>query len=890
MEIKMAENTNPKNVEEIMNNVAVASVSDELSDDGIIVEFEDDGTSINIVFGAEDEEITVSEEDLTLSDKSLEEPPVAPEEKNTPKEEDEEEISVEQESNASDFVGAGIYATYVPRFTGASDNYRIRSSDAAENTVKKESIAPKITEFTPPVILPESNAEAPLDPTSEKLDGGSAIANATVVSSGNSFSSSFEEVTTVFKFVSESSPKVKGEAQAPAVETLKKEEEPLADKPEEESAKEEATFTAEEKEEPSDSEEEAKPYVMPDPYSANEVKVELPVARPVTALEIPDEQVRKKRKKSEYTSFSEKDGFLDSFLDGIMSLRVRIVAVAVLALLLLFTENASFIGIDITAFFSLKGLGGATALLTFPFTLGVFLLLLPEVIYSFTALMRRKLVPEIFLTVSFAAIFLYYIVLLGFASGNEHTLLGFVYSLFALFVLISSYYKKKADFVAFKIVSANGEKRVVDRKLTRNLPSEHRALDGKIESYKSRTARVFRTSFVSDFSARASIISENTAGNIIILSTSLGLSLVSALVVYFILDGIVSAALTFAIVEMLSVPVFTAISHKLPFYQATLEAAGENSAVIGESSFFDYAGIDVVTFDDTEIFGKDDVILKRIKVYGRQENFQKALQQMCALFTVVGGPLKYMFEKALVRRVSGADNVAVDTDGVIGFIDGVEVMAGSEEFMTSRGISIPEDETADSSFSKTTRIMYAAEGGEIYAKFCITYRLSEEFTMLLPLLLDEGMKPLVYTRDPNVNDSLFCSMTAGTDSIRTLKKQNLPENDSRLYQRISLGMVSVGDKTNIINTLLLSKKYASLLSKLAIAELPAMIGGAMMGIFLAICGPAKISSLLLSLWHIVWCAAVILIGKRTLFVKKEEEEEIAPDEEAEKDENSEEQD
>ena len=159
--------------------------------------------------------------------------------------------------------------------------------------------------------------------------------------------------------------------------------------------------------------------------------------------------------------------------------------------------------------------------------------------------------------------------------------------------------------------------------------------------------------------------------------------------------------------------------------------------------------------------------------------------------------------------------------------------------------------------------MYAAEDGEIYAKFYINYRLSEEFTMILPLLLDEGMKPLVYTRDPNVNDSLFRSMTAGTDSIRTLKKQNLPENERRLYQRISLGMVSVGDKTNIINALLLTKKYASLSAKLAMAELPAMIGGALIGLFLAICVPAKISSLLLALWHAAWCAALFFIGKKT---------------------------
>jgi hypothetical protein len=147
--------------------------------------------------------------------------------------------------------------------------------------------------------------------------------------------------------------------------------------------------------------------------------------------------------------------------------------------------------------------------------------------------------------------------------------------------------------------------------------------------------------------------------------------------------------------------------------------------------------------------------------------------------------------------------------------------------------------------------------------------LSEEFTMVLPILLDEGVSPLVYTRDPNINDGLFRSLTAGTDSIRVLKKQNLPSSEVRLYSRISLGMVTLGDKTNVINTILLSKKYAEFQSRFALLELPAMIGGAMLGLLLAICAKSPISSLLLSLWYVGWSAATILLGRKKFCRKKE---------------------
>ena len=128
--------------------------------------------------------------------------------------------------------------------------------------------------------------------------------------------------------------------------------------------------------------------------------------------------------------------------------------------------------------------------------------------------------------------------------------------------------------------------------------------------------------------------------------------------------------------------------------------------------------------------------------------------------------------------------------------------------------------------------------------------------------IDEGVKPLVYTRDPNINDGLFRSLTAGKDSIRVLKKQNLPSSEVRLYSRISLGMVTLGDKGSVINAILLSKKYTSLQARFAFAELPAMCCGAVMGVLLSALVKSPMSSLLLSLWYVGWSIAISLIAKK----------------------------
>ncbi len=855
----MADNQKFNNIDDILSGVNEALRAGELSESKVKFEFVE----------AEEEEVSLVFEDLTDKEEEISEVPeieLAEEKLPEKAEEPEEEKS----------ISAGIWTTYVPRFTEVSENYRMKDSSAEEEkpkpSVKRES----------PIELPDEAESEKIDPTAE-IESEKSLPGATVVVSGSSDFSDAENVLTVYKFDTEEEAPI---AEAEPEFSEEPEEEPLqGEEPEAVPLEDEAEDAEPEEEIPEEAVFEKKgPYVMPDP-DAEPKKADLPAVKPSASLEIIDEQVAKKRKRSEYSSFSEKDGFLDGFLDTIMSLRVRIIAALILSFMLLFVESASYIGLDLAGFLHFETEWGAMAIIDLPFLIAVFLIVLPEVIYSFKALAFKKLVPEIILTVSFAALLIYNLLIFFFVSGDDFPLFGFIFSVYAVTSLFSAYYKKKADFAAFKVASAPGEKQVVDRKLTRNLPLEHGALDGKVESYKSRTARVFKTSFVSDFSARSSIISENTPGNILIFSVALGLALVSAVVAFFIPGGIVSAAVTFAMVLMLSVPSFVILSHKIPFYQAMLEASRESSALIGERAFYDYSAIDVVTFDDTEIFGRDDVNLQRIMVYGRKENLPKALQQMSAVFTVVGGPLAYIFANALDRRVSPADNVSVEALGVRGELEGVEVLAGNAEFMESRGIKIPHDPTNDAAISQTTRIMYAAEGGEIYAKFYIRYMLSEDFTMILPIMLDEGIIPLVYTRDPNIDAGLFRSLTAGKDSIRVLKKKSLPETERRLYQRISLGMVSIGDKINIINTILLSKKYAAFQSKIALAELPTMLGGAMLGLLLAICAPTLLSSFVLSLWHIGWSAAMIFVGKRVFGIKKDKTKEYS--EESEDSEDSE---
>ena len=146
--------------------------------------------------------------------------------------------------------------------------------------------------------------------------------------------------------------------------------------------------------------------------------------------------------------------------------------------------------------------------------------------------------------------------------------------------------------------------------------------------------------------------------------------------------------------------------------------------------------------------------------------------------------------------------------------------------------------------------------------------------MLLPVLYDEGIVPLIYTRDPSITESFVKMLTAGNDKIRILKKSNLPDAENVVYRKISAGMATLGDKTSLINTILMAKKYEKLQSRVKIAELSLMIAGGLGAVILSVVGTA-IPPIAFGVWQTAFCAILHFISKKTFsFVDKRSENDV----------------
>ena len=737
-----------------------------------------------------------------------------------------------------------VFTAYVPRFTEVSENFRMADIPHQNRTGIKQT-EPIAEESESPQV------DNQLDPTAEIY--GEKNNAAVSVNIGKSKSDEEESPSRVFKFVENELPK------AAQIETDV-----------DDAAEEEHSEQIEEPEAEEPEAEESEEYTIPDPIDETEAVVDyVPSTALIAGRVLEDapagigDTFNGVRKGAEYTAYSQRDAYKDAFIDKKMSICVRFFAALALLLLLAVSETMFALGVDIPAIMNLSDVPGAMALLDMQFIICLYLLAIPETVRAVKQLALKKITPDLFLSAQLVAVFVY-TVFAVVHSPRKYMLFGLIFAVSVLGAIFASYLKTKADFKGFLLVSQNGDKSVIDNKYTRTLERENSALDGVVKEHKSKTVRMFKTTFVSDFFRRSEENVENSFNTWVIMAITFGFALVLSVIAFFIPGGAVSAATAFALTVMMGCPVVSVVAHKVAFYHAETTANNDGCAIIGESALVDYSGVDVVTFEDTEVFGEEDVALQRIMLYGNSENLSKALCQMSALFMNVGGPLNILFSNSLDRKCSPAQFVSVENGGVSGEIEGHSVLAGTMEYMLRHGVRIPEGENyASDSNHDSTKVMYAAEDGAIYAKFYIRYSFSEEFSMLLPILEDYGITPLVYTRDPNVTRELIATLTAGNDKMRVLKKNDTSEKENVVYRKVSCGMITMGEKNEAVNSIILSKKYSELMSRFAKLELLAMGAGGIFATVLSIGGFVSLPSLVPAIWHTALSAAMYIFSKIT---------------------------
>ena len=762
---------------------------------------------------------------------------------------------------------------YVPKFTDASDRYRsrgdvkIRERLGIKAPVLEGDVNPDEIKFNATVEFEEdikgSDAKSPENVAIEESD----------------------ETLNVFKFTEEERSAIDIAAEREREEIrklLRTEPDPVKEEPKEE-VKEE---TAEPEVEESPATEEVAEAV--EAVAVVEADMADPDVEEFGVYEFSEEEreeedepagveenapARENKKNREFNNPAERDGIKDRFLDSVMAIRIRSIASLVFAVALLVLEILSAAKVVTFKIFEYSTSYASLGIVDFLLATCIFIMSLPETVKAVKRLCEKKLVPELLTLPSFIILGLYTLSVF-LTDATSYPLFGLLFATVALPMISASLYRTKADFIAFKMISQTEDKQIIDKKKTRELAQENMALDGIVDEFKSRIARTFRTSFISDFFKNSEGTAVSPKHIAFIFGIPFGAGLVFAASAYFLTWNVVTSVAALALAVMLGCPAFAIVASKASYFHTQCAAVLSDSVAIGEDAYHNFSDVDVFAFDDSDIFGPDDVNLKRFMLYGEKDNMEKVMRQMCALFASVGGPLDYMFSNAIDNRVrhKSATGVVIEDDGICGDVAGHKISAGSEEYMRRNGIAIPAGAVTNESGASfdTIKVMYAAEDGEVYAKFYIRYSFSEEFTMTLPSLRESGIVPLVYTRDPNVSTELLNTLTAGAGGISVVKLYR-PLKEETVYNRISASMVTFGDRLDAAEMIVLSKKYKNFSNYVRFAEISAMAVGVVLSLALTLIGFGRFTVLAAALWQVIWCTAMRFASK-TFFVKKEKSE------------------
>lgn len=773
-----------------------------------------------------------------------------------------ETLTEESESDLSRTgdVTTGIRRTYVPRFTEASEIYRtkgdsriisklkMKNQGYQVNTEKKD----KVYDIDPTAEFDELNSDVVVNVPDRKL----VEENAETI---NVFKSRVEEDIT-----DEIDNRTVEDEAAEISELLN----PKREDQEQEEAEiqEEVTPVSEE------------PVVtIPDPVESDFGVFEFENIAPEShdrpsGAESSLESTRNKNGKieeSEFTNPVQRDGFKDKFLDSLISKKIRFAAALVFVLALLSVEVLVALGVISHNVFSMSVVPSTLALMDYLFATCILVMSAPEIVRSVKQLFAGKLQYDLIPLFNFAVLTVY-TVTISVTNAGGYPLFGFLFAMSVIPTISASIFKTKADFISFKMVSRNEEKYVIDSRPTRELDQENMALDGLIDEYDSKIARTFRTVFVSDFYSH----SNNTAS----VPSCLGLSLiitfatafVSGIIAFFLSFSIVTAVSVLSLVSMLGLPAFSILAGKIPFFHAQKAALKEESTAVGEGAYHKLSDVNVVAFEDTDIFGPDDVKLVRYSI--DMSRMQSVFGRMCGLFAVIGGPLDYMFNNAIDNRVryKTATNVVIEDDGVSGDVKGHRMCAGTEEYIRRNRIAFSSLSTGKTSNPfDTTKVMYIAEDGVVCATLHIRYSFSEEFSMLLPTIREEGVIPLIYTRDPNISNELLNMLTASTDVMRVVRMYR-PIPEEKVYGRVSADMITYGDKLDATSMVLLSKKYKKFSDLMQFAQICSSGIGALLALVLSLIGINVFTPLIAVIWQIVWCFGIRVMSKMN-FLKSESE-------------------
>lgn len=466
----------------------------------------------------------------------------------------------------------------------------------------------------------------------------------------------------------------------------------------------------------------------------------------------------------EYTDRSQTPQIADAYKFALGSLKIKMIAAAVLTLILFFYENITIFGVQFAGALDPAVYPVVHIMMSLQLLLLVCAIAYEQIFTGFTNLFTLRPTPESVLSVLTVFSVLYSTVLcFCTAPGAEPVLFNFPVAVTALMSLIFTYFNTKREVFSFNIVSTKRPKYVFKRIAASEGASESRVF-GAVDEDSPDVLRITRTDFVDGYFERTSAVLHSTRVYVGAMLSAVAAAAVLMAVFARIGGSVGQDVVTVAYLALVAgIPASMFFTYSYPFYKANREAYEYDSTIVGERSLEEYAGASIVSFEDKNVFPSYGVKVQNIKIYNNNR-IDRVLYYAASAFSAAGGPLYDVFDLA-TKELEISRQVEILSAGV-GYletsVDGRQILFGRSDILTEMGYDIPVETVEEDSYVQgDLSILYMLRDGRLIAKMYVRYVMDADFEFILRQFAKGGTCVCVKTFDPNIDEEMIFAKVRG---------------------------------------------------------------------------------------------------------------------------------
>jgi len=437
---------------------------------------------------------------------------------------------------------------------------------------------------------------------------------------------------------------------------------------------------------------------------------------------------------------------------------------------------------------------------------------------------------------------------------EEPVMFNFIVALAAFLTLVYAVFNNRREMLNFRIVANKRPKHIVRRLLDEESECESKAFADNDDVCD--VMKIEKTDFIDGYFGRLSTPDQSTSRFMVFaMSASVAIAVLFGFAASFYDASAAQVCMTAFGSMMILTPLSVYITFSYPFYRANLAAKEYDSAIIGEASLDEYSNASIISFDDKNVFPSYSVKVQNIKIFNNAR-IDRMLYYASSVFAFAGGPLQDVFEIA-TKDMGNSENVKIfgaESGFLAAEVDNVNIIFGSYEALTARGMEFPEHATEDDiDLSDELEIMYMFREDKLVLKFYVKYVMDADIDLILKQFSGSGLYVCVRTFDPNIDERMIAKKLNMKRMPLKIVRYASAEEVATYEEKVDSGLVTCGSPKSLLQVIsYCGKVLHTKKTNIALSVLSVMIGTAILVLLLLSQSMGSLNSLFIAVYQLIW--------------------------------------